>query len=75
MPRTIFDKKRDKLLVLLNGYAAGKSRDELGTIIGKGAQTAGTRLHDPDTLTVGELKKLARNLHIPVEELRNAITY
>lgn len=75
MPRTVFDKKRDKLFILLNGSAAGKSRDELGAIIGKGAQTAGTRLNSPDTLTVGELKKLCRSLHIPLEDLRQAITY
>lgn len=75
MPRTRFDRQPGKLFILLNGAAAGKTRDELGEIIGKGAQTTGWRLKNPDTLTVGELRALGKKLHIPIEDLRNAITY
>ena len=73
MPRNKFDKTPSRMFVLLNGSAIGKSREELGTIIGKGAQTASERLKNPDTLTLGELKRLARKLHIPVEDIRAAI--
>lgn len=73
MPRTKFDKTPSRMFVLLNGSAIGKSREELGAIIGKGAQTASERLKNPDTLTLGELKRLARKLHIPVEDIRAAI--
>ena len=73
MARTKFDKTPSRMFVLLNGSAIGKSREELGAIIGKGAQTASERLKNPDTLTLGELKRLARKLHIPVEDIRAAI--
>ena len=75
MPRTKLDRRPSKLFILLNGAAKGKTNAELGVIIGKKAQTTGYRLADPDTLTIGELKRLCRNLHIPIEDLRSAIEY
>ena len=76
MPRTVFDKpKHSKLYVLLNGSAANLSRDEIGAIIGKSAQTARERMRKPETLTVAELYAICRKLNIPLDELRQAITY
>lgn len=75
MPRTVFDKKRDKLYVLLNGSTADLSRDELGAIIGRCPRTARERMRRPETLTLEELFKICRKQHIPIEELRQAITY
>jgi len=76
MPKTVFDKpSHSKLYILLNGSTAELSRDELGTIIGKSSQTARTRMKRPEDLSVSELYKICRKQHIPIEELRQAITY
>ncbi len=75
MPRTKLDKQPSKLYILLNGAAAGKTRYELGEILGRCPQTVKTKMRNPETLTVAELTKLSRHLHIPLEDLRQAITY
>ena len=75
MHRTKLDKQPSKLYILLNGAAAGKTRYELGEILGRCPQTVKERMRNPETLTVAELTKLSRHLHIPLEDLRQAITY
>lgn len=37
--------------------------------------TASDRLKHPENFTLGELKKISQRLHIPIEELRAAITW
>lgn len=75
MPRTKLDRRPSKLFILLNGAAKGKTNAELGAIIGKCGKTAGQRMADPSDFTLEELKRLCRNLHIPIEDLRSAIEY
>lgn len=76
MPRTILDKpKHSKLYILLNGATASLTREELGVIIGCCAQTARERMRRPEDLPIKDLYKICRNLHIPLDELRQAITY
>jgi hypothetical protein len=76
MPRTKLDKRPSPLFILINGATAGMTRCEVGQILGmKSSQTVKERMRNPETLTVAELLKLSRNLHIPIEDLRQAITY
>ena len=37
--------------------------------------TASSRLADPGELTLNELRKISQRLHIPVEEIRQAIVW
>ena len=79
MPRTIFDKKPKnlKLGVLINGsiQMADKSTDDIANILDCCPNTARARLRDPGSMTVDDLRALGRALHIPIDELRDAIQY
>ena len=75
MPRTKLDKAPDKLYILLNGAAAEKTRYEIGEIIGRCPATVKSKMRNPKSFTLEEILKLGRSLHIPIEELRQAITY
>ena len=75
MARTILDKRPSKLFILLNGAAAGKSADELANILNKSPGTTRKRMRQPEDLTLAELKRLGRGLHISIDDLRQAITY
>lgn len=37
--------------------------------------TAASRLRDPGDLTLNDLKKISQRLHIPIEEMRQAIVW
>lgn len=62
------------LIILINGYLTlnGKRlEDVLNCSWGK----ANSRLKDPATFTLQELRTIARSLGIPIEEIRAAIPY
>jgi len=78
MPRTLLSKpKHAKLITTICGYAAlnGKSKPELSEIMGRSQAVIYQRLKNPEDFTLGELLKLCRALNIPLEELRQSITY
>ena len=79
MPKTIFEKPRkyDKLMTLIIGNAAvkGKSRPDIAHIAGIAESTIYTRFRAPENFTIDEILRLGRGLNIPIEELRQAITY
>ena len=73
MPRTLLDARRerwDKLRRLLVGYkiTAGKTSEELGRMVGCCDETINARLKRPDEIKLGDLAKLIRVLHIPLDE-------
>ena len=58
---------------LLKGYA---SVTEIAAAMGKKSpKTARSRLVNPQDLTLGELRTLSMRLHIPKEEIVNAIKW
>ncbi len=80
MPKTLLSRPKNKyakLLDLINGRAKtdGVTNPELSTIIGRSKTVIYDRLKSPENFTIGELAKLGRALSIPIEELRQAITY
>ena len=75
MPRTRYDTPSHReLRVLLSGSAEteGVTLERVGDILGCSPATASRRMKEPGTLTLDELVKLGRGLHIPIEDLRNA---
>lgn len=70
MPYT--KRKTDELALLLGKYDL-KSGRKLATILDCSPPTAYKRVRDPSLLTVGDLRKLARRGHIPMDELRAAL--
>jgi len=79
MPRTIFDKhgKCDKFLTLIRGTAIthNKTYADIGVIMGCHSNTVVHRMNKPENFTIGEMLKIGRALNIPIEELRQSITY
>jgi hypothetical protein len=79
MPRTLFDKRPrySKLLDLINGRAKtdGITRVMLAEMIGHTEPTMIARMQHPENFTLDELARIGRGLHIPIEELRQAIQY
>ena len=75
MSRTKLDKQPSPLFILINGAAATKTKQELAQMLGMCEATVRRRLMRPETMTLNELYRLCRLLHIPVDELRRAITY
>lgn len=79
MPKTVFDKPRkyDKLLSLLRGTALTncKTYIDLGKMIGCNQNTMVSRFKHPEKFTLDELTHMGRGLNIPIEELRQSITY
>ena len=79
MPRTIFEKKRkcEKLLTLIVGTAKvnGKLNPEIAKMAGVGEATIYARYRNPENFTLDEITKIGRGLNIPIEELRQCITY
>ena len=57
---------------LLKGY--GYDGAALAKVLGCSAPTARKRISSPESLTLLELDRLNRYGHIPIEELREAIT-
>lgn len=80
MPRvTYLDTKNpteDKIVALLYGALAteGLRQQELANALGMDASTLLRRKKSPLDFTLGELQKACRKLHIPIEDLRAAIT-
>lgn len=61
-----------KMRRLLLGY--GFNGPKLAKVIGCSDPTARRRLDDPSELTLGDIMKINRTGHVPMEELRAAIT-
>lgn len=57
---------------LLKGY--GLTAAKLAEILEVSTPTARQRLAEPERLTLGDLDRINRAGHIPMEELREAIT-
>lgn len=72
MPYIKKEKLFDAVARTLKGYG---NASEIGTAIGKSYQTARARLNKPEELTLGELRLLSLRLHIPKEDLMNAIRW
>ncbi|MEG1492302.1 MAG: hypothetical protein RR394_08615 [Oscillospiraceae bacterium] len=80
MPRTIFDKKKNKydrlLRTLLGGMQVShKTNEEIGCFVGCSAQTICARFRQPGKITLDELRALGKGLDIPIEEIRQSIEY
>lgn len=80
MPKTNLCKYIDphaQLGRLLAGAAAvqGADAERIGRAMGKCGKTARARIRHPSDLTVSELVAVAKDLRIPIDELRAAIRY
>ncbi len=80
MPKTNLGKSSQpdrKLVMLIWGQMAalGVKQAELARKVHMGQDTMLRRRKDPDTFTIGELKKLSRELEIPADDIRAAITF
>ena len=80
MPRTNLCKREvphAQLGRLLAGAAVVQNvgAEEMGAIIGCCGKTARSRVRNPGDLTVSELVAVAKDLRIPIDELRAAIQY
>ena len=60
-----------KLARLIRGY--GYDSVKLGRIIECSQPTAMKKMKNPEFFTLGELEKISRRGHIPIEEIREAI--
>ena len=80
MPRvTYLDTKNpteDKIVTLLYGALEreGVQKQELAEALGMKPHTLLRRRKSPLDFTLGELQKACRTLHIPIDDLRSAIT-
>ena len=61
-----------KMRRLLLGY--GLTAPKLAKVLNCSDKTARDRLNRPETLTLGELSKINLCAHIPIEEIRDAIS-
>lgn len=61
-----------KMRRLLLGYGYGAAK--LAAVLGVSDPTARKRLEKPETLTLAEIDKIHRLAHIPMEELKTAIS-
>lgn len=57
---------------LLRGYGLNAAR--LAAVLGCSTPTALTRIREPERLTLGDIVKINERAHIPMEELRAAIS-
>ena len=64
-------KTQPELTRLILSY--GFNGENLEAVLGHSPPTNRRRISNPDELTVGDLKKLARKGHIPLDEIRAAI--
>ena len=66
----------DKIVTLLYGALEreGVQKQELAEALGMNPHTLLCRRKSPLDFTLGELQKACRKLHIPIEDLRAAIT-
>jgi hypothetical protein len=63
------------MLIYGNAAVNNKSTVDLSVIIGCTPPTMYARLKHPENFTLNELSKIGLALHIPIEELRQCITY
>jgi len=80
MPRTIFDREKDKyrkLRILLNGTFESDERDveDVGTRIGVCGRQVRNYLKNPEKMTLDKLLRLGCVLDVPIEDLRECIRY
>jgi len=83
MPKTLLDDKNKgerqyrNLCLLLNGHAKVEERGlgELSRILGVSQPTVSKYLKNPEKAPLEKLLKLARNLHIPIDDLRGSVQY
>lgn len=64
--------KEHPITRLLKGYNYTSGTD-LARLLGVSVPTGIKKLKDPMTLTIGDLDKINRFGHIPIEEIREAI--
>lgn len=80
MPRVTYlntkNPAEDKIVALLYGALEreGVQKQELANALDMTAMTLSRRRKSPLDFTLGELQKACRKLHIPIEDLRAAIT-
>ena len=76
MPRLKQEQPR-RLSVLIQGTVAalGLNTDQLCRIMDCSHSTALKRLRDPGCMTVDQLLRTGRGLGIPIEEIREAISF
>lgn len=80
MPRVTYletkNPTEDKIVTLLYGALEreGVQKQELAEALDMTAMTLSRRRKSPLDFTLGELQKACRKLHIPIEDLRAAIT-
>ena len=60
-----------KMQRLIRGY--NFNGNNLEPILGYSAKTIRKKIEDPRELTLGDLEKLCRDGHIPMEEIREAM--
>lgn len=64
--------KPDPMTMLLRAY--GLNGNNLEPVLGQTGPTIRKKIRNPDLFTVGDLKKICRQKHIPIEEMRAGIT-
>ena len=69
--------KYRKLEVLINGSMTAEKRSlsDMARILDMHENSARKYLRDPSLLTVDMIGRLGRNLHIPIEDMRECIKY
>ena len=80
MTRSRYDQKTkryQKLIVLIWGTVSAKdiTIERLATAIGVSDSTIYSRKRNPGDFSIEELCRIGRHLNIPIEELRQCITY
>lgn len=79
MPRVKLGKDRaaEKLIVLIWGTkdALGYTNEELANALGVSVPVLYKRKANPDEFKLKELKKIARFLNIPIEDVRQCIGF
>jgi hypothetical protein len=81
MPRTKLDaynQRHGKLAVLIAGNISVQKRsiDEISRILRvKDPRTARKCIENPESIPLNTLLKLCRGLHVPIDEVRSAISY
>ena len=72
MPYTKFcQTKEPPMTRLLRSYKFNGT--SLGRLLGVSHGTGQKKLTDPDNLTIGDLRRISKAGHIPMDELRGAI--
>lgn len=61
----------DKVTKLIRGYA---TPPKIAEMIGCSAPTARKKLNNPQEFTLGEIRTICLRAHIPVEDMRGAMT-